>query len=296
MTGIQRKFKHWFFEGMRIPKNEQAMHEYRDPWWKVMCLTGVDYFSSMGFQPGISFLAAGLLSPLATLNLVLLTLFGALPAYWLVAKESPNGQGSFAIVERLLGGWKGKSIVLILLGFAATDFVFTITMCSADATSHIVENPLFPRFANDRMILTMSLISLLGLVFLFGFREAIKFSFWLVLLYLAVNFVSLWVIVGQLFGHGQLVADCLTKLNAQYSSPLAMVATSMLVFPQLALGLSGFETGVAVMPHIQTKHQEDLTERVGNTRLLLMTVAIIMSLFLMAGSISTTVLIPAELF
>jgi hypothetical protein len=299
LSSPSKKFKAWFFQGI----TGSAGASPQDHWWRVMCLTGVDYFSSMGFQPGISFLAAGLLSPLATLNLVILTLFGALPAYWVVVRESPYGQGSFAIFERVFRGWMGKTLVLVLLGFAATDFVFTITMCAADATAHLVQNPLMqnplvPAIFHHRLVVTFLLIAALGGVFLKGFRDAVRISVWLVVAFLAVNLVVLCVCVSKIVGQPDLITVWLAHLHQQYSSVGEMFLKAALAFPQLALGLSGFETAAAVMPMIQSRETtpDSLNDRIRNTRLMLVTVALIMSVFLLVGSVVTTLLIPAELF
>src|SRR4051812_27596004 len=178
-TSSNGKLRRWFLQGtveIEGPYEKDHGKHHQHPWWKVMCLTGVDYFSTLGYQPGIAFLAASVLSPVATMILVLLTLFGALPIYNQVAKESPHGEGSIAMLERLLSRWKGKLFVLMLLGFVATDFVITITLSAADAAAHALENPFVQHrlsFLEHPVAVTLILISLLGVVFLKGFKEAI---------------------------------------------------------------------------------------------------------------------------
>src|SRR5688500_4170844 len=175
-------FKRWLLAGyvkeIEGPFEREKEHHRHHSWWKVMCLTGVDYFSTLGYQPGIAFLAAGVLSPVATMILVLLTLFGALPIYRRVARESPHGEGSISMLANLLSWWKGKFFILILLGFVATDFIITITLSAADATAHIVENPLVHdalQSFNHTAVnvgLTIALIAFLSAVFLKGFKRS----------------------------------------------------------------------------------------------------------------------------
>src|SRR5215203_3169996 len=252
----KRRFKLWLFKGVKEregPHEREGQH-HQHPWWKVMCLTGVDYFSTLGYQPGIAFIAAGALSPIATLVLVLLTLFGALPMYHRVSAESPHGDGSISMLENLLSRWKGKLFVLCLLGFAATSFIITITLSAADATAHIVENPFVAGhldFLHHRIAVTLFLITALGAVFLRGFKEAIGIAVFLVLIYLALNLTVVTVGFYEIATHANVVWNWKQVLFGNYSNPLLMIGAALLVFPKLALGLSGFETGVVVMPLVK---------------------------------------------
>ncbi|WP_157899796.1 amino acid transporter [Luteitalea pratensis] len=283
------------------PESTAAHHApaHTAPWWQVMCLTGVDYFSTLGYQPGIAFLAAGVLSPLATLVLIALTLAGALPVYRRIAALSPHGQGSISLLEQLLPRWRGKALVLILLGFAATDFVITITLSAADATEHIIHNPFSPNWLDHPIWLTLMLLSALGAVFLKGFKEAIGLAVVIVIGYLALNAVVLAVELWAVLHHPEYLANWRTALFATHGNPVMMVAVALFLFPKLALGLSGFETGVAVMPLVRGEAGETEAApqgRIRNTGRLLTTAALMMSVLLFASSVATTLNIPASAF
>jgi hypothetical protein len=295
----QARFTRWLLKGDE-PAAAKSAHPAPHPWWQIMCLTGVDYFSTLGYQPGIAALAAGALSPIATLILVLLTLFGALPIYRRVAQMSPHGEGSIAMLEHLLPWWQGKFLVLCLLGFLATDFIITITLSAADATAHVLENPFFPESLKGHPVwLTLLLVGLLGGVFLRGFKEAIGIAVLLVIVYLSLNLITIGNGFYQVSLNSAVIQDWTTALWTQHPNPGTMLAAAALLFPKLALGLSGFETGVAVMPLVQGDRTDTAAlpqGRIHNTNKLLVTAAVIMSVFLLTSSFITTVLIPAAAF
>src|SRR5215210_7866670 len=277
------------------PEREKGPGE-QQPWWRVVCLTGVDYFSTLGYIPGIAALAAGALSPIATVFIVLLTIFGIRPMYHWVAAESPHGRGSISMLERLLSFWKGKLFVLALLGFIATDYMITITLSDSDAATHLAANPLAPDFLKGQEVaITLFLVALLGAVFLKGFREAIWLSVFLVGAYLLLNLVVLVVGFYEIVSSPHTVVHWQNALFSSYGDPLTMIAVSALVFPRLALGVSGFETGVSVMPLVRGDPERP-EGRIRNTRKLLNAAALTMSFYLIATSLVTIVLIPAKAF
>ena len=288
-----------FFRRWILKQDEGEHGAKKSSWWAVMCLTGVDYFSTLGYQPAIAALAAGLLSPLATLVLVVLTLFGALPVYRRVANASFKGEGSISLLERLLPWWAGKLFVLVMLGFAATDFMITITLSAADAAAHAVQNPILASSHLSQLGLTIGLILVLAIVFLIGFKEAIGLAVGLVGIYLLLNLVVVGVGLAKVLGHPDLISGWQNALVQQHGSPWVMIAIALMVFPKLALGLSGFETGVAVMPQIRGSALDENGKpaaRIAGAKTLLTTAAIIMSFFLITSSFVTTLLIPQQEF
>jgi hypothetical protein len=299
------------------PHAEPAKPHHQSFWLWVMCLTGVDYFSTLGYQPSIAYQNAGLLAPLATVVLVLLTLFGALPVYYYVTGRSFEGQGSIGMLAKLVSGWPGKIMVLVLLGFAATGFVITKTLSAADAAVHLIENPNWPwkpppgdQPIEQQIAVTMLLLMLLGATFMRGFREVIGLAVMIVGIYLLLNLIVLGYGIAYLLEHPQKWHEWIARLESgQWYLPhnplgaasgwLGMIAISLLLFPKLALGLSGFETGVAVAAHVRGRPDDNAKEprgRIVNTRKLLIAAAAIMSVYLLGSSIVVSTLIePAAI-
>ena len=287
-------------------------HDHHYAWWLIMCLCGVDYFSTLGYQPSIAFEGAGTLAPIATLILVLVTLLGALPVYRHVAGETPDGVGSIGMIERLFHGWWNKIVVLVLVGFAATDFVITKTLSAADAAAHLVSNSYYaahgPAFMESEMVVTCSLLVLLGAMFLKGFSEVVGLALVLVIAYLGLTAIVVGAGLFHLVTHPSLLHHWLSEISAgnyhlthapiSGSGPWVVLGIACIVFPKLALGMSGFETGVLQI-HLMEGTKDDPTNaaaRIANTRKLLVSAALIMSVFLIASSLvtGTDTLIPAD--
>jgi hypothetical protein len=289
----------WTQQGQRL----DVSHGHGDghAWWKVLWLTGVDYFSTLAYQPGIALVAAGMLSPIATAVLLLVTMFCALPVYRQVAGRSFVGQGSIAIIENLFSGWRSKLAVLILVGFASTDFVITMTLSSADAAKHAIENPLIHPYlagGHAQTIVTLALLAVLVMVFIKGFSEAIYVSMGLAIPYILLTAVVAGRGFMEVLAKPELLSNWTSALNL-HGSWHGLVLASLIVYPKLALGLSGFETGVMVMAQVKGKkadYDEGQTVplgRVKNTRKLLTSAAVLMSVMLLSCSWVTTLLIPA---
>ena len=291
----------------------QSHHDHRHyPWLLIMCLCGVDYFSTLGYQPSIAFEGAGTLAPLATLVLVLVTLFGALPIYSHVAGETPDGVGSIGMIERMFTGWGAKLVVLVLIGFAATDFVITKTLSAADAAAHLISNPLYedhvPAWLQGQMPTTMFLLVLLGAMFLKGYGEVVGLATVICTVFLGLSLVVVLACVFHLVTHPALLQQWFTEISTgnyhlghaplSGTGPWVAMGIAVLVFPKLALGLSGFETGVLHIHMVRGTEADPHNEqaRIANTRLMMLVAALIMSFFLLGSSLATgtNTLIPAE--
>src|SRR5262245_50515015 len=292
-------------------KAAPAVGHHQTFWLWVMCLTGVDYFSTLGYQPSIAVRNAGLLAPLATVLLVLVTLFAALPLYRYVAKRSFSGQASLGMLARLVTGWPGKIAVLVLLGFAATDFIITKTMSAADAAEHLIHNPYWPWHSDSqavedrqRLFVTIGMLVLLGATFIRGFKEVIGLAVVIVGTFLVLNAIVVVCGLEYLATHPDRLNVWIHRVEAGEwylaDAPLrgqgtgSLILVVLLLFPKLALGLSGFETGVAVRPLIRGNPGDSADNPVGRIRAtgkLLFTAAVIMSGFLLASSLVISTLI-----
>jgi hypothetical protein len=281
----------WLAKGARTDEHH-GTQTY--PWYAVLWLTGVDYFSTLGYQPGIALLAAGAISPLATLLLVLVTLGGALQIYIQVAQRSFTGQGSIAMLEKLLPGWWGKLFVLILLGFASTAFVITMTLSASDAAQHMIHNPfLEPYLAGYQLPVTFTLLILLAVVFLKGASEAVGVGVAIGVPYILLNLVVIGRSLLEISRHPELLSAWQWDL-LQHGDWTMLLLLAGLAFPKLALGLSGFETGVSVMPLVRGNPGE-VGRPIGRIRAscrLLTAAAVLMSVLLLTSSFTTTLLIP----
>lgn len=312
---------------------------FRTAWPWVLCVVALDYLSSLAYQPSVAFSVAGRFAPVATLGVVAVTLFCALPLYCYLAGRSPHGSGSVGLLEKLVPGWHGKLLVLVVLGFAATDLIFTRTFSAADAAEHLIHNPIPAWQAvvctigdgcgaaagalplqvrehahglkNPRVVVTL-VILVIGFAAARAFRRGvtrglIRMAVVCVAAYLAVTAVVVGYGVAYLARHPELLEAWWAAVRAgawKAGEPARaadgwwpLVLASAVLFPRLALGLSGYELALTSMPLVRGDRGDRSAEphgRVRNTRVLLAVAAVVMCVLLLASTLVTTVLVPAD--
>ena len=176
---------------------------------------------------------------------------------------------------------------MCLLGFAATDFIITITLSAADATAHIVENPFVPAFVRRPVGLTIFVIASLGTIFLRGFSEAIGLAVLLVGVYLFLNVVVVCVGLYELMTHLTLLTDWRIALFRTHGSPFLMIGAALLLFSQVGVGtikISDRGRGNAIDSWGCDGYRGAACRTIAaNARKLLLTAAVIMSVLLITA-------------
>ena len=325
-----------------LPKPMKIQSIYQAAWPWILCVVGLDYMSTLGYIPSIAYDVAGRLAPLAVTVVVIITLLGALPIYFYIAGRSPHGHGSVALLERLIPGWIGKLLILALLGFAATDLIFTRTFSAADAAEHLLHSPdakwqqtinqLSDRWEDkrkglpswiasltttwtNRQIVATTLLLIVGLIVSVAFRKGFRKRFVqiavvTVALYMVLNALLIGSGVLYLWSRPELVRDWWTAVcDGNWSARCAHATvpvdqeqlglTALSLFPKVALGLSGFEMAMLLMPLVRGRPGDDPDEprgRIRNVRKLLIASALLMCIYLLSASVVTTILIPPEAF
>jgi hypothetical protein len=260
-------------------------------WWVVLCLVGLDYFSSLAYLPSIAVNLMGDLAPIAAVGVVLVTLLAALPVYWYVVRRSPHGHGGVGLLERCLRGWHGKLLILFVLGFIATDFVITRSLSISDASAHIVANPVYKEnvaplkeheqreqirgrlpgalqgpfvdFWDEQLVLAV-VLSILSFALYFFLvttlsRGFVSVAVGVVVLYLLVNTVVIGGALNYVFHHQDILIGWeralrpeLGDIRVEAGGPIrTALALALLAFPPMAIGLSGFELSMASAPMVQ---------------------------------------------
>jgi hypothetical protein len=312
------------------------LHVPASAWWLVLCIVGLDYFSTLAYLPSIALEAAGPLAPLGALAIVLVTLVVVLPVYAYVVGRSPHGQGATGLLDRTLGGWPGKILVLSLMGFVAADFVVTRSLSIADASTHITGNPLWQNataqldpaiesfgkglnaslwnlvrpFCTQRIGLTLA-ISILSFAFWLGMqngftRRVLHIAAVTVCSYMALTGIVIASGIYYLAKHPNLVQAWLAEARDRCDSSssqsagsiaLTIVLLALVSFPQLALGISGFELSMMIAPLVKGDSSDDPEHprgRIRNTRKLMFVAALIMGAFLVGSVAVTTALVDPK--